>query len=246
MGRSGLIRVVWKTIVWCTGGRQKASDYTFGWDHTEPRRVPIVRGSLFGHDHVRTRRAIVTWITRARGPLLRPSDTGERCYTPLCHAITIGRVQFGIPDESNMTVIQKILRLDHPGVLRDFSWTAEMPAFGRFNLIYGWNGSGKTTISRILRNLERGKPPADTRVTLSIRGRNISEAEFSEPPIQVRTFNSDFVNETVFRVDAQEMPPIFVVGKDSVEKQQKLDGLRTEQSQKAGDLQLASINSGES
>ena len=50
-----------------------------------------------------------------------------------------------------MTPISRIARLRHPGVLRDFTWAAELPTFGRYNLIYGWNGSGKTTISKLLR-----------------------------------------------------------------------------------------------
>ena len=141
-----------------------------------------------------------------------------------------------------MTVIEKINRLDHPGVLREFIWPRELSTFGRFNLIYGWNGSGKTTISRILRDLERGKRPSAARVLLSIRGRTVSEAQFPQNPVQVRTFNSDFVREAVFRVDGQEMPPIFVVGRDNVEKQRKLEQLRVEKEGKERDLERANRN----
>lgn len=52
-----------------------------------------------------------------------------------------------------MTLITKINRLRHPGVLRDFTWPADLPSFGRYNLIYGWNGSGKTTLSNLFRAL---------------------------------------------------------------------------------------------
>ena len=141
-----------------------------------------------------------------------------------------------------MTAIEKINRLEHPGVFREFSWPADLPTFGQFNLIYGWNGSGKTTISRILRALERGKRPSDTKVSLSIRGRSVSESEFPQNPVQVRTFNSDFVREAVFPVEGQEMPPIFVVGRDSVEKQQRLEQSRVEKTGKERDLARASKN----
>lgn len=50
--------------------------------------------------------------------------------------------------------IDRIARLRHPGVLRDFNWPAELPVFGHYNLIYGWNGSGQTTVSRVFRGLE--------------------------------------------------------------------------------------------
>lgn len=38
-----------------------------------------------------------------------------------------------------MDLIHKINRLDHPGVLREFSWPPDLFTFGRFNLIYGWD-----------------------------------------------------------------------------------------------------------
>ena len=141
-----------------------------------------------------------------------------------------------------MTAIEKINRLDHPGVLREFTWPGELSPFGRFNLIYGWNGSGKTTISRILRDLERGKRPPASSVLLSIRGQTVSETQFPQAPVQVRTFNSDFVREAVFRVDGQEMSPIFVVGRDSVEKQRRLEQLRVQKEGKERDLGLANRN----
>ena len=141
-----------------------------------------------------------------------------------------------------MTAIEKINRLDHPGVLREFTWPGELSPFGRFNLIYGWNGSGKTTISRILRDLERGERPSASRVLLSIRRQTVSETQFPQASVQVRTFNSDFVREAVFRVDGQEMPPIFVVGRDSVEKQRRLEQLRVEREGKERDLGLANRN----
>lgn len=60
-----------------------------------------------------------------------------------------------------MTLVSCIKRIRHPGVIRDFSWTTDLFEFGRYNLIYGWNGSGKTTISRLFRALERRTAPAN-------------------------------------------------------------------------------------
>ncbi|MCF6149614.1 MAG: AAA family ATPase [Candidatus Kuenenia sp.] len=33
------------------------------------------------------------------------------------------------------------------GVFRNFSWQATIPEFKKYNLIYGWNYSGKTTLT---------------------------------------------------------------------------------------------------
>ena len=121
-------------------------------------------------------------------------------------------------------VINRISRLRAPGVFHDFRWATDLPDFGRYNLIYGWNGSGKTTISRLLRSLEtRTDLPTDQAV-LRIRGTAVKGEEFASSTTPVRVFNRDFVNESVLR-SGGSMRRIFVVGKESAEKQRKIDDL---------------------
>ena len=122
--------------------------------------------------------------------------------------------------------ISRIARLRHPGVLRDFTWPAELSTFGRYNLIYGWNGSGKTTISKQFRALETRTAPVSGEVTLTINGANISGRDFGEAVLPVRVFNRDFVTESVFPIGGGEVPRILVVGKESVEKQKEVEQLR--------------------
>ncbi|MCB1784444.1 MAG: AAA family ATPase, partial [Alphaproteobacteria bacterium] len=38
---------------------------------------------------------------------------------------------------------------------RDFTWPSDLPEFADYNLIYGWNGTGKTTLADILRMVEK-------------------------------------------------------------------------------------------
>jgi wobble nucleotide-excising tRNase len=123
-------------------------------------------------------------------------------------------------------MITKISRLKHPGVLRDLSWPADLPSFGRFNLIYGWNGSGKTTISRMFRALETRTAPAAGEVVFTINGTDVHSRDFSQATLPVRVFNRDFVTESVFRIGGSEVPPILVVGKESVEKQKQIEQLK--------------------
>ena len=77
-----------------------------------------------------------------------------------------------------MSSIQRISRLRHPGVLRDFTWPADLPDFGRFNLIYGWNGSGKTTISRVFRAIEQRTALAEGEATVRADGHEVTEHAF--------------------------------------------------------------------
>lgn len=122
-----------------------------------------------------------------------------------------------------MTSISRITRLRHPGVLRDFSWASDLPPFGRYNLIYGWNGSGKTTISKMFRALETRTPPTNGDVTFTINGIDVSSSTFGGATLPVRVFNRDFVSESIFPVRGDEVPPILIVGKESVEKQREVE-----------------------
>lgn len=126
-----------------------------------------------------------------------------------------------------MTIVTKIDRLRHPGVLRDFSWPADLPNFGRYNLIYGWNGSGKTTVSNLFRALELRKPP-EGEVRLATPSATVTGNDFAQATLPVRVFNRDFVSANVFPVGGGEVPPIFVLGEESAEKQAQVKQLKGE------------------
>lgn len=136
-------------------------------------------------------------------------------------------------------MIAKIVRLKHRGVLRDFAWPADLPTFGRFNLIYGWNGSGKTTLSSVFRAIEQRRAYSHGEVTLYVDGNQFTGQDFPETTLHVRVFNRDFVNETVFPVAGGDVPPIFVVGKETVERQRQVDRLRAERTRQETALQKA-------
>ena len=136
-------------------------------------------------------------------------------------------------------LISRITRLRHAGVLRDFTWPAELPTFGRYNLIYGWNGSGKTTISKLLRALELRSAPASGEVTLSINGTDVTGQEFHQATLPVRVFNRDFVTESVFPLGGGDVPPILVLGKESVEKQKEVEQVKQNLADAHAALELA-------
>ena len=125
-----------------------------------------------------------------------------------------------------MNLISHIKHIRHPGVIRDFSWSTDLFEFGRYNLIYGWNGSGKTTISSLFRALEGRTAPANGEVIFTISGSDVNGSNFSDATLPVRVFNRDYVTESIFPIGGGEVPPILIVGKESVEKQQEVDKLR--------------------
>lgn len=124
-----------------------------------------------------------------------------------------------------MDRIEKLTRLDEYGIFRDFTWPATLTSFNRFNLVYGWNGTGKTTLSRLLRSVQRRIPVGTGKAKLSVNGKELDGAKFdSEPLPPTFVFNRDFISENVFAV-GRKLDPIFVVGKENVEKQKEVEKL---------------------
>ena len=54
--------------------------------------------------------------------------------------------------------INRIGRLRNCRVFRDFTWPADLHAFARFNLIYGWNGSGENDYKSHIQGFRTSSP----------------------------------------------------------------------------------------
>jgi wobble nucleotide-excising tRNase len=95
-------------------------------------------------------------------------------------------------------------------------------------LIYGWNATGKTTLSRLLQAIERGEAPTCEAVTLELSGGGtVTRDQFQENQrVSIRVYNSDFVTRNVFPSDGK-VPPVFVLGEQRQEEQAQLDEART-------------------
>jgi wobble nucleotide-excising tRNase len=51
------------------------------------------------------------------------------------------------------------------GTFRNFQWNGVIPEFhDKVNILLGWNGSGKTIISRLLRSYEKGVIETGSRI----------------------------------------------------------------------------------
>lgn len=128
-------------------------------------------------------------------------------------------------------MITKINKIKDFGVLKNFNGSA-LPEFKTFNLIYGWNYSGKTTLSRVFRCLEKGKLHDDY-LTATFEMENATakyDNTFAVKP-NIRVFNSDFVKDNL-KWDADNIEPIFLLGAENIE-------LQTELKQKETDLSTA-------
>jgi wobble nucleotide-excising tRNase len=58
-------------------------------------------------------------------------------------------------------MIKQINKIRDFGIFKKFEWNSSLPTFSTFNILYGWNYSGKTTISIIFRSFEMGQKHPD-------------------------------------------------------------------------------------
>lgn len=118
-------------------------------------------------------------------------------------------------------MITKIKSIKDFGVLKNFNGST-VPEFKIFNLIYGWNYSGKTTFSRVFRCLEKGKLHSDylnATFELAHTTGNYNQAFITKP--NIRVFNSDFIKENL-QWDADSIDPIFLLSEENIELQKEL------------------------
>ncbi|QHE89215.1 AAA family ATPase [Hydrogenophaga sp. BPS33] len=123
--------------------------------------------------------------------------------------------------------IARLVKAHGYRIFRDFSWPATgLHDFSRYNVIYGWNGAGKTSLSTIFRHLQRKQPLSDGQVQVLVDQAVVNGADFGTTPLPaLRVFNRDTVDRSVFESGGQQLPPVFFLGEDSVEKQKQIEEL---------------------
>jgi wobble nucleotide-excising tRNase len=133
-------------------------------------------------------------------------------------------------------MLKRFTRIRNYRVFTNFAWPAALPLFPRYNLIYGWNGSGKTTISTILRAMQNSTAITNADIEVDIDGHGVACHNFGATPMPaIKVFDRHFVSATVFEAGGQ-FSPIYVLGEDSVEKQQRVEVLRKELAQALEDI----------
>jgi len=93
--------------------------------------------------------------------------------------------------------IKKIKKIKNFATFIDFQWHDNCQEFGKYNFFYGWNYSGKTTLSRIFRCLENKLQHSDfpdAEFYLETVNKNITQRDISKD-YPIRVFNEDFVED---------------------------------------------------
>ena len=111
-------------------------------------------------------------------------------------------------------MIKKIKKIKNMGIFKDYSWDHELPGFKRYNLIYGWNWSGKTTLSNLFAFLELGSSDKypDIEYEIETETGDIKQGETYSR--KVRVFNQDYISKNV-PVLIGKAKHIFIVGEEN-------------------------------
>lgn len=123
------------------------------------------------------------------------------------------------------------------GIYQDYKWDACIGKdfyFKTANIIYGRNYSGKTSLSRIFRSLEKNALHQDFLDSnfefILSDGKKINNANISQEKIKIYVYNRDFVKDNLswLHKDDGTIEPFTIIGETNNEIQKELDNIDNE------------------
>lgn len=126
-------------------------------------------------------------------------------------------------------MFRRITNIRDFGVFRNFTGGTLLD-FASVNLLYGWNYSGKTTLSRMFRCFEISALHADyptARFSLVHQDGTSHDSDFTTL-CNVRVFNEDFRKEHLLWDDAGGFNPILLLGAENISRHNELKAKQEE------------------
>lgn len=126
--------------------------------------------------------------------------------------------------------IKNISKLSEFGIFKNYT-NAHSKDFGKYNLFYGWNGSGKSTISSLFRCIENQQnsekfPSAEFLINIE-NDLTITQNNLNNSNLKIYTFNQDFINENISWNSIAKS--ILLVDKEKISERKKLEELTNQQ-----------------
>ncbi len=115
-------------------------------------------------------------------------------------------------------MIKRINKIKSFGVFEDYRRSGDIRDFEEKNIIYGWNYSGKTTLSRLISYLDKNVQIEDDYKDIGFEieledGTKIDNNNRATSTLQVKVFNSDFVKDNLHFGTSEKISGIkFAVG----------------------------------
>lgn len=133
-------------------------------------------------------------------------------------------------------MIVRVSKLKNFGIFHNFSWKTELPDFKKFNLIYGWNRSGKTTISRAFASCEKKctyekdkfeQYPENGEFEIKTDdGTTVKNTDVAINVLPIKVFNQDFIDENISFDPSDSCNPIVYVSEEDIESKKRLEQLK--------------------
>lgn len=146
----------------------------------------------------------------------------------------------------NLKIFSHLKSVKGSAVWQDYRDVSGNIPFSRKTLIYGFNGTGKTTLSRIFDSLRGnelvGNLPNETEFEVVLSdGQTVSSDSFSKPlGNNLLVFNSDFINRN-FKWDESRANPIFYLSETNIRKKEEFDEAHNILDLAQGELENASL-----
>lgn len=150
-----------------------------------------------------------------------------------------------------MTLIKNIKSLNDFGIFQNSGWT-ELSNFKKYNLIYGWNRCGKTTLSRVFSSCEKKTRfhkdlfkqfPINGEFEISLSDNTfIKSKEVENSNLSIRVFNQDFIDDNVSFEPNKSSNGIVYLSEGDIESKKNLDKLIIENEELKAKVNLEKKN----
>jgi len=139
--------------------------------------------------------------------------------------------------------ISRIAKIRGHRIFREFTWPSTLHDFGRFNLIYGWNGTGKSTLSHLFEHVADHVAVTEGQVEFVVNGHPVQGSAFDTAANlpNLRVFNRESVVRTISEASSP-LGPIYYFGEVNVESQKQLDADTKLLAKANGDLEKAQVS----
>lgn len=123
-------------------------------------------------------------------------------------------------------MIKRVSQIRNFGVFKNYKRTGNIQDFKKVSIIYGWNYSGKTTLSRVFQCIEKeelNKNHPNGRFELVDYDDNkINETNLNFPSKEIRVFNTDFIQNNL-SWNGEAFDPILLLGEESIEAKENIE-----------------------
>jgi len=140
-------------------------------------------------------------------------------------------------------MIKQISKLKNFGIFQDYRPSKDLKPFTQYNLFYGWNGSGKSTVAKLFFSLADKKNHnhfENGEFTIQVKDQSdVSNKNITTNTLNIRVFNKDFIDRNV-NFEESKANSILILSEEKKEEMDKYKELKSEYEAKDADAKLKS------